>query len=75
MCLAVPAEITHICGQEAQVVIGGVKRHVSLMLTPEARVGNYVVVHAGFAISVLDTEEARETLEWLRNLNAQGPKP
>ena len=46
----------------AQVELGGVLREVSLALTPEAEVGDYVLVHTGFAINVLDEEEAQETL-------------
>ena len=62
MCLAIPTLIKSIDGQQAEVEIGGVRRAVSLALTPEAKEGDYVIVHTGFAISVLDEEEARETL-------------
>ena len=50
------------------VDVGGVKRTISLMLTPEARVGNYVLVHAGYAIGVVDEEEAKETLHLLEDM-------
>ena len=66
MCLAIPALIKSIDGQQAEVEIGGVQRAISLALTPEARVGQYVIVHTGFAISVLDEEEARETWQYLQ---------
>lgn len=62
MCLAVPLAIKRIDGTMADVEIGGVMRQVSLVLTPEAREGDYVLVHTGFAISVLDESEAQETL-------------
>jgi hydrogenase expression/formation protein HypC len=62
MCLAIPTRIRSMNGQMAEVEIGGVQRTVSLALTPEARVGDYVIVHTGFAISVLDQEEAEESL-------------
>ena len=62
MCLAIPLRVEHIEGDMARVELGGVSREVSVMLTPEARVGDYVLVHTGFAISVLDEEEAAETL-------------
>jgi hydrogenase expression/formation protein HypC len=62
MCLAIPMQIKAIAGDMAQVEISGVERPVSLALTPEARVGDYVLVHTGFAISVLDEQEALETL-------------
>ena len=63
MCLAVPVLIQEVKGSEAMVEIGGVRRNVSIVLTPEARPGHYVLVHAGYAIGVLDEEEARETLK------------
>ncbi len=62
MCLAIPTLIRSIDGQMAEVEIGGVRRKVSLALTPEAQVGDYVIVHTGFAIGVLDEREAQETL-------------
>jgi hydrogenase expression/formation protein HypC len=62
MCLAVPTRIHSVNGQLAEVEIGGLERTISLALTPEARVGDYVIVHTGFAISVLDQEEAEESL-------------
>ena len=62
MCLAVPLRVQRIDGAMAEVELGGVLRQVSLMLTPEARIGDYVLVHTGFAISVLDETEAQETL-------------
>lgn len=52
----------------AQVELGGVLREVSLTLTPEAEVGDYVLVHTGFAINVLDEEEAQETLRLLAEM-------
>ncbi len=68
MCLAIPALIKSIDGTMARAEIGGVERDVSLMLTPEARVGDYVLIHTGFAISVMDEQEARETLELLAQI-------
>jgi len=70
MCLAVPVLIKSIDGREAEAEIGGVSRRVSLWLTPEARVGNYVLLHTGYAISVLDQEEAEETLRLLEEIAA-----
>jgi hydrogenase expression/formation protein HypC len=63
MCLAVPVRVIARTGDEAEVEIGGVKRQVSVMLTPEAKVGDYVLLHTGYAISVIDEAEARETLK------------
>jgi hydrogenase expression/formation protein HypC len=68
MCLAIPALVKSIDGFEAQIEVGGVSRNISLRLTPEACVGDYVYVHAGFAISVVDEAEAVESLRMLREL-------
>lgn len=68
MCLAVPVQIKEIRGQEALVELGGVERYVSLVMTPEAQVGDYVLVHTGYAISVLDPQEAEESLRLLAEL-------
>jgi len=62
MCLAIPALIKHIEDREAEAEIGGISRRISLWLTPEAKVGDYVLVHTGYAINILDQEEAEETL-------------
>jgi len=72
MCLAVPVRITRIEGDQADVDIGGVSRKVSIALTPEARIGDYVLLHTGYAINVLDEDEARETLEILERMVAAG---
>jgi hydrogenase expression/formation protein HypC len=74
MCLAVPAQVLSIEGHEADVDFGGVRRRISVVLTPEVQVGDYVIIHTGFAINVLDQEEAAETLKlWqeLEEFNAQ----
>jgi len=65
MCLAIPALIKSIDGIEAEAEIGGISRRISLQLTPEARVGDYAIVHTGYAISIMDQEEAEETLKIL----------
>jgi len=70
MCLAVPALIKTINDTEAIVELGSVERKISLTLTPKARVGDYVLVHTGFAIGVVDKEEALETLRLLQELFA-----
>jgi hydrogenase expression/formation protein HypC len=69
MCLAVPARVLSIEGQEAEVDLSGVRRRISVVLTPEARVGGYVIIHSGFAISTLDEHEAEETLKLFRELD------
>ena len=69
MCLAIPALIKSIDGYQAEADIDGVTRQVSLQLTPEARVGDYVLLHTGYAINVIDPEEAEETLKLLREIS------
>ncbi|MDF2957085.1 MAG: Hydrogenase maturation factor HybG [Candidatus Alkanophagales archaeon MCA70_species_1] len=61
MCLAIPAKVLEIHGDRAKVDFGGVKRDVNISLVNVA-VGQYVIVHAGFAIEVIDEKEALETL-------------
>ena len=70
MCLAIPALIQEIEGSEAVVEIGGVRRRIGLTLTPEAKAGQYVLIHAGYAIGVLDEEEARESLKLFEEMAA-----
>lgn len=70
MCLAIPAKVVSINeNRMAQVDIMGVTRHVSLDLVPDAREEDFVLVHAGFAIQVIDQEAAEETLEVLKAMD------
>jgi len=59
----VPVKIVSINGDEAETEIAGVRRRVSIALTPEAKVGDYVLLHTGYAIGVIDEAEAEETLK------------
>lgn len=68
MCLAIPALVKSIDGHQAEVEVGGVGRKVSIWLTPEVKVGDYVLVHTGYAINVIDEAEARETLKLLAEM-------
>ena len=68
MCLAIPTLIKSIKGTTARAEIGGVECTISLALTPEAQVGDYVLIHTGFAIGVVDEEEAQETLRLFEEL-------
>ena len=68
MCLAVPAQVKSVDDFQAEVDVGGVRRTISLMLLPEVQIGDYVYLHAGFAISIVDEEEALESLRLLREL-------
>jgi len=62
MCLAVPVLVESVENEMAEVVIGGIRRRISVMMTSGAKVGDYVLVHAGYAINIVDEEEALETL-------------
>ena len=68
MCLAVPAKIIARQDMLATVDISGVTRDVSLMLLPEAQIGEWILIHAGFAIQTVDEEEAHKTLELLKEI-------
>lgn len=72
MCLAVPGKIVAITGEGelrmGKVDFSGVQRQACLAYVPEARLGDYVLVHVGFAISCIDEEQARETLATLQEL-------
>lgn len=70
MCLAIPMRITKIEGKEAEVDIGGVTRRISIWLTPEARVGDYALVHTGYAINIIDQKEGEETMRLLEEISA-----
>jgi hydrogenase expression/formation protein HypC len=73
MCLAVPGKIMSITGDDeltrtGKVNFGGIVKEISLALVPEAAVGDYVLVHAGFAINTLDESEADRTFRYLREI-------
>ncbi len=77
MCLAVPGQIVSIAGDEpftrtGKVSFGGILKDASLACVPEAKVGDYVIVHVGMAISILDEAEANETLDYLRKIDLAG---
>ena len=74
MCLAVPGKILNIIGDEpttrmGRVSFGGIIKEVNLAYVPEAAVGDYVIVHVGFAISTLDQQEADRVFEYLRQMD------
>lgn len=70
MCLAIPALVTErLDNDEAVIDLGGVRKQVSLALVPDANVGDYVIVHVGYAISQLDPEEAQRTLALFAQLD------
>ena len=66
MCLAIPSKIIKIENSMAVIDVDGVKREASLLLLEDAEIGDYVIVHAGFAIHKIDEDAALETLKFLR---------
>lgn len=71
MCLALPALLVQMTGaDQAWVDLGGVRKQVSIALVPDARVGDYVIVHVGHAIGLIDPEEAERTLALFGELAA-----
>jgi hydrogenase expression/formation protein HypC len=68
MCLAVPVKIISIDGDEAEVEIGGVRQRIGIALTPEAKIGDYVLLHAGYAINIINESEAQETLKMFQEI-------
>ena len=82
MCLAVPGKVLNVTGDDplsraGRVSFNGVVREVSLACVPEAKVGDHVLVHVGFALSVVDEEEANRIFDYLRQMNelAEVEKP
>ena len=76
MCLGIPGKVVEINDEGplrmAKVDFGGVRKEACLAYVPEVKLGDYVIVHVGFAISQLDEEEALRTLELLRMIDAEG---
>ena len=74
MCLAIPGRVTHILNEDKEemrmgkVAFSGIHKIVNLHLVPEANVGDYVLVHVGVAVSVVDEEEASRTLNFLKQM-------
>ncbi len=73
MCLAIPGKIENISNNDpllrsGRVNFGGILKDVNLAYVPEAQVGDYVIVHVGFAISKLDEAEANQVFEYLRKM-------
>jgi hydrogenase expression/formation protein HypC len=76
MCLAVPGQVQSIEGEdeltrEGRVAFGGIVKRINLAYVPEAAVGDYVLVHAGFAITTIDAAEAERTLAYLAEIDPE----
>ncbi len=78
MCLGIPGKVAAIADQDGlrtgKIDFNGIVKDACLAYVPEAVVGDYVIIHAGFAISVLDEEQARETFKYLDELEAAAAK-
>ena len=72
MCLAIPMQVVSIDGETAICEIDGVKREASLMLVEDVQIGDFVLIHAGFAMEKLDQADAEATLELFRQILAEG---
>lgn len=71
MCLALPARVIELCdGEQAVVDLDGVQKNISLALVDDIAVGDYIILHAGYALQKLDIEEAEQTLALFREIGA-----
>ena len=71
MCLAMPAIVIELCdGEQAVVDLDGIQKHISLALVEDVAVGDYIILHAGYALQKLDIEEAEQTLALFREIGA-----
>jgi len=71
MCLAIPVKISKITGTIAEVDMAGVKRRADIRFLQELKPGDYILVHAGFAIEKIDEKEARETLKLIQEMTLE----
>ena len=74
MCLAIPGKVTEISGGEpllmmGRVDFGGIHKQINLAYVPDVRVGDYVIVHVGFALSIVDPAEAQKIFQYLKEMN------
>jgi hydrogenase expression/formation protein HypC len=77
MCLAIPGKIVSVSGEDplertGKIDFGGILKEASLAYVPEAKIGDYVIVHVGFALSRLDEEEAHKVFEYLKQMEELG---
>ncbi len=75
MCLAIPACVEQLIGKDSAIVsLGGVRKEISLALVEDVAVGDYVIVHVGFALQKLDPEEAAQTLALFAEISKAAPE-
>lgn len=72
MCLAIPMSVREIDGSNAVVEAGGIRKEVRLDLLENVKIGDFVLIHTGYAIEILDEQEARETLELIKKVYRAG---
>ncbi len=77
MCLAIPGKVISIAGDDpvfrmGKVDFGGVIKEVNLCYVPEVKLGDYVIIHVGFALNIIDEEEAQKVFEYLREMEMLG---
>jgi hydrogenase expression/formation protein HypC len=77
MCLAIPGKVISIAGDDpvfrmGKVDFGGVIKEVNLCYVPEVKLGDYVIIHVGFALNIIDEEEAQKVFEYLREMEELG---
>lgn len=80
MCLAIPGELLEIVGhdhltRQGRVAFAGVVKKINLALLPDAQVGNYLLVHAGFAIAIVDESSAQESLDYFASMGTMKEEP
>ena len=63
MCIAIPAQVVEIEGEKGIVNLGGVKKEIMFTFTPEAKIGDWVLMHTGFSLNIISEEDANETLK------------
>ncbi len=74
MCLAIPAKVVEIAGDQGVIDMGGVRKEISLSLVDGVSVGDYVIVHVGYALNKLDPDEAERTLALFAEMGAANPE-
>jgi hydrogenase expression/formation protein HypC len=77
MCLAIPGKVISIAGDDpvfrmGKIDFGGVIKEVNLCYVPEVKLGDYVIIHVGFALNIIDEEEAQKVFEYLREMEELG---
>jgi hydrogenase expression/formation protein HypC len=80
MCLAIPGKVISIVGDDpvfrmGKIDFGGVIKEVNLCYVPEVKLGDYVIIHVGFALNIIDEEEAQKVFEYLREMEELDSEP